>query len=1034
MRRRAPDVPAGPQGLFSEFDRLRTILQEHGKYIILLFPEYTPHDHTRHCDQLFALADRLFALPLYTRLGPVELVLLAFGLYAHDWGMAVSEAEKQCLIAATGGKGFALLPDEPSCAQAFIHEADLAGISREVAWRDYVRRTHGLRSGARLRKYLEPLGSVFAEAVAKIAEGHTLDLREVRDPDRYPRDLSVFGETVNIAALTTYVRMIDLLDIGEDRTPYALWTFVSPADPISSIEWRKHRALSPVSVKRGPALRQVLVGGHTDDPVVYAALADLKAWIDEQFAVCVALLRTISGKYDLDLDSRIVWNINSSGFEPLSVRFELDRSEVLGLFSRELYQDDPLAFIRELLQNSVDAIDMREALLAKHGLTFKGEIQVRLTSGASGLFIEWQDNGIGMDEDVLSAYFARLGCSWYRSRDANRLGKIDAISQFGIGILSCFAVSHKLAVETLRDPQAGGSRRGLSVEIPACQSHFRIRTAANIPVGTTIRLEVPPPLTSAVSKEAVCTALARIGRYVRHKITVNADGVLAEAGFIGRQDSPGTEAPSDVDMQIKIVGMRGDSAEKLRAMATTVAFEIGDLNGDYHGHYSAIIPKRPYEARASVDRSVWLLGSERIELDDVVIDTERTLFVKGIQTGSVTVGRRARVVEDLPVAGYAASWMYPRLLLNVRRPSLLEFNLSRSSVRPKSRAWLQAAWREVAGKLRMSVFDWPITNAGDMAILLGSCAVFGGVPDYGLEALVEKNETPVLVIHSGQGPVWRTLREFAHGDELVEAPFELAYANAGHTGGEFLQLGSSSDLDGWEGDDVLFPLEGFSSYRQPWLNGVLAFGYRALTELGWCPVEILMARPPTNQTVPIVCRVWRKSGGSHCADDPIKEGPRKEWGAVERWKALKGLYDAAPEVLRFPGSLGQYAAIGSRYWNINHPKIAGIVAALIELKGRMRQQRLSADRVRMVSYVASSTFYGYVVPSRISGARLAIEVPNRLLDVAEEEGLIHAEHLVPSDFFPGTVEGYQNPYYYDVGGWKHRGTGLGRRWDEAGEH
>lgn len=163
MRRRIPDVPAGPRDLVNEFERLRTILQEHGKYIVLLFPEYTPHDHTRHLDQLFALADRLLGTPLYMRLGPVELVLLAFGLYAHDWGMAVSEAERQSLVTATGGHSFALLPDEPARAQAFISEANLAGISPEVAWRDYLRRTHGLRSGARLRKHLLMLGSVFAE-------------------------------------------------------------------------------------------------------------------------------------------------------------------------------------------------------------------------------------------------------------------------------------------------------------------------------------------------------------------------------------------------------------------------------------------------------------------------------------------------------------------------------------------------------------------------------------------------------------------------------------------------------------------------------------------------------------------------------------------------------------------------------------------------------------------------------------------------------------------------------------------------------
>jgi hypothetical protein len=401
MRRRIPEIPASPQDLVNEFERLRGVLQEHGKYIVLLFPEYTPHDTGRHLDHLLALADRVLGPSLYARLKATELVLLVFGLYAHDWGMAVGEAERHCLATAEISHEFNLMPGEPASAKAFLSEAAHRGISLGVAWRDYLRRTHGLRSGARLRQHLQPIGSAFAEAVAKIAEGHTLDIREVRDTDRYPLALSVFGETVNLAALTAYIRIVDLLDIDDDRTPYALWKFVAPTDPTSSMEWEKHRALSPISVRSGPRLREVMVSGHTDDPSVFAALSDLRSWIDSQFALSIAHLRTISGPYDIDLDSRIKWSIEPIGFVPRVVRFELDRTRMLGLLSEDLYQNEPLAFVRELLQNSVDAIDAREGLLAQHGLSFIGEIRLRLRSRPSSLLVEWVDNGIGMDEEIL---------------------------------------------------------------------------------------------------------------------------------------------------------------------------------------------------------------------------------------------------------------------------------------------------------------------------------------------------------------------------------------------------------------------------------------------------------------------------------------------------------------------------------------------------------------------------------------------------------------------------------------------------------
>jgi hypothetical protein len=270
MKQSIARIPACPHGLINEFEHLRDIIQDEAKYIVLACPEFTPHDPKRHLDNLFSLADRLLGDSVYNRLAPSELVMLGFGLYAHDWGMAVSHAERESLLNSAQNQSFAFLPDEPQCARDFISGACRSGMLIDVAWSDYVRRTHGLRSGARLRKHLEPFGNVFADAVARISEGHSLSTREIRDPDRYPIGFSVLGETANIAALATYVRIIDLLDIGDDRTPYALWKFVSPLNLISKMEWDKHRALSAISVKSTPASREVLVRGRTDDTAVYA--------------------------------------------------------------------------------------------------------------------------------------------------------------------------------------------------------------------------------------------------------------------------------------------------------------------------------------------------------------------------------------------------------------------------------------------------------------------------------------------------------------------------------------------------------------------------------------------------------------------------------------------------------------------------------------------------------------------------------------------------------------------------------------------
>lgn len=939
MSRRLKDIPAGPPRLLDEFERLRTVLQEHGKYIVLLFPEYTPHDHTRHLDHLFVLADRILGKELYKRLNSSELVVLAFGLYAHDWGMAVSNAERKALETSTKGEKFDLLSGEPADAREFIADQVSDGNPRLVAWRDYLRRTHGLRSGARLRRYLDPLGSVFANSVAKVAEGHTLEIREVRN---YPVAVPVFGETVNVAALATYVRMVDLLDIGDDRTPYALWKFVAPADPISKMEWKKHRALSPVAVKENRTLREVVVAGRTEDPTVFAALADLRSWVDEQFSTSIAHLRLISGKYDLDVDSRISWDVEAVGFEPVTIRFELQRPEILRLLSAELYEDDPLAFVRELLQNSVDAIDMREASLATQGLPLLGEINIRIKSTASGLHIDWADNGIGMDMETVASYFARLGVSWYRTRDAKRLGKMEPISQFGVGILSCFAVSQQLVVQTRRDPQAGLSEPGLSIEVPKRESHFRIRKIKGIPVGTKISLEVKPSLTQVVSAGAIRDALFRIARFVRHRITVDCDGIASEVPSLTNNTARESENEGSTDMAIgiAIAGMRGNSAERLSSLTTKVVFELGSAGGDYHGYYSAVVPKHPGNVIKTTGYEVWRLDGEDIALEHMLIKTEQALFVKGIQTGSVLRGTRRHRFEPHFRLGQHTRWINPTILLNVPHPSHVEFNLARSSAHLKSSEWLKDVSREIANKLRDRAFSRSVRKPKDMAIMLGSCSVFGGVSIEGLGALVGDDEIPVLVLRSGEGLVWRRLADLAGPEELVEAPFELNYANSGELRG----FGDQSGLQGWEGVDAMFPTERFDQQPYPWVESVLRFGYQALRRLGWSPDHITLVQPPGKESVPLVCRVWRK-----CP-------PKAQRTPSTSWQVLRSLYENAPDILRFPDAMSRYPAIGSRYWNSQHPKMARIITALTLLAESVRQKQLSAEEMGLVSYLGSSAF------------------------------------------------------------------------------
>lgn len=150
-------------------------------------------------------------------------------------------------------------------------------LTTDAQWRDYVRQSHHLRSGELIRAYFDTIDLGVGEAIARVCEGHGLDFAELEQIEKYPSDFSALRETVNLRALATYVRLVDLLDFGRDRTPYVIWKFVAPRDPRSMMEWEKHQALGSVTCPPYQTGRVIQVDGQTTDHEVYAASGRFEA-------------------------------------------------------------------------------------------------------------------------------------------------------------------------------------------------------------------------------------------------------------------------------------------------------------------------------------------------------------------------------------------------------------------------------------------------------------------------------------------------------------------------------------------------------------------------------------------------------------------------------------------------------------------------------------------------------------------------------------------------------------------------------------
>jgi len=124
---------------------------------------------------------------------------------------------------------------------------------------------------------------------------------------------------------------------------------------------------------------------------------------------------------------------------PESARpFQVDLRGVVDLLSRSIYSG-PQVYLRELLQNGVDAITARQELPGAPA----GAIRITAAT-RPGDELVFTDNGIGLSATEVAELLATVGRT--AKRDVLDLPRTDRLGQFGIGLLSCFMVSDEIRV------------------------------------------------------------------------------------------------------------------------------------------------------------------------------------------------------------------------------------------------------------------------------------------------------------------------------------------------------------------------------------------------------------------------------------------------------------------------------------------------------------------------------------------------------------------------------------------------------------
>ena len=128
------------------------------------------------------------------------------------------------------------------------------------------------------------------------------------------------------------------------------------------------------------------------------------------------------------------------GGSTLDHAFKINLGGIIDLLSHHLYSG-PQVFVRELIQNAVDAIRARNQFDPDHA----GSITIEILRGKAPS-LAFLDDGIGLTEDEVHRFLATIGQT--SKRDAEWDAPGDFLGRFGIGLLSCFVVADEIAVVT----------------------------------------------------------------------------------------------------------------------------------------------------------------------------------------------------------------------------------------------------------------------------------------------------------------------------------------------------------------------------------------------------------------------------------------------------------------------------------------------------------------------------------------------------------------------------------------------------------
>jgi hypothetical protein len=315
----------------------------------------------------------------------------------------------------------------------------------------------------------------YGPKIGVLANSHWWNIGRVEE--EFTIDLGPLGgrtsNRIGMLKLACLLRVADAMHIDRRRAPPFLRKLLNP-NGVSALHWTFQERMAVPYVSDGALVYSAAPAFGLEVAEAWWLAFDTLHMIDGELQQVDHLLES---RNDRRLNAHRVKGINSSGamsrlvetdgWDPVDARVRISDVPkiVKTLGGEKLYGDEPRVALRELLQNSADAIRARRRL--ENRPTNWGTITVGVESRVDGFWLTVEDNGIGMSSAVLTGPLIDFGNSFWRSSLAAeefpglQAQGITATGRYGIGFFAVFMLGDKVRLISRRFDRGLDSARVL---------------------------------------------------------------------------------------------------------------------------------------------------------------------------------------------------------------------------------------------------------------------------------------------------------------------------------------------------------------------------------------------------------------------------------------------------------------------------------------------------------------------------------------------------------------------------------------------